>query len=170
MKKIPALFLCGPLLILAYTSVSGDDELEWYEIKNATVVTYNISGSSQKELSDVMKRKGPNGYFGYTEWNFKWNCAEITVECTVTMPFWKTGGSTRELQKKWRQFWNNLARHEQGHVDIVWQRVNETKQLVKTMSCRRANDAWSRTLQRVNRESKEYDTRTDHGTIQGAVF
>lgn len=170
MRRHPAPIFFTFLLFFFSAAAGEENEDAWYEITNAKIVKYNISGSSQKELSDEMKRKGPNGYFGYTEWNFTWKCREIKVECLVTLPYWQTGESTPELQKKWRRFWNNLARHEQEHVEIVWKRVDETKERVKTMNCREAGEAWKSTLQQVNRESKEYDTRTDHGTTQGAIF
>ncbi len=170
MLKFPASIISALLLIFLSASVRGDDTPGRYEITNAKVVTYDISGSSQKELGAQMKKKGPRGYYGYTEWNLKWSCAEITVECIVTMPRWEAGESTGELQKKWREFWSSLARHEQGHVDIVWKRVNETKKRVATMDCRRAVEAWIGTLRRINRESAEYDARTGHGTAQGALF
>jgi predicted secreted Zn-dependent protease len=150
--------------------VIGDDLPPWFAIKNAKLVKYNISGSTTEQLRNEMNRKGPHGYHGYTEWNFNWNCKEIKATCTVTLPYWESGESTPELQKKYREYWNKLARHEQGHVDIVTKNLDATKKLTEKMDCIHANLAWARMLQLINSESSKYDSNTDHGKKQGAVF
>lgn len=101
-------------------AVSRGDLPPRFVIKNAKVAHYSISGSTAEELRDEMKRKGPRGWHAYTDWNLSWNCRKVTVTCTVTLPSWNPEKQEPELQRKFRTYWNNLARHEQGHVDIVY--------------------------------------------------
>jgi predicted secreted Zn-dependent protease len=169
MKKAN-LFLAFILVALSITTAAGDDLPPWFEIQHAKVVTYNITGSTAEELRGEMNRKGPHGWHGYTEWNLSWNCREITVVCTVTLPYWGAGESTPDLLRKYRNYWNSLARHEQGHVDIVARMVEQCRERVRAMECFAANRAWADTLRNISRESAEYDKKTSHGKTQGAEF
>lgn len=171
MKGIVRILFSSIIITASLAAVVEKEELPpWFEIRNAQVESYFISGSTVEELREEMNKKGPHGWHGYTEWHLNWDCKEISVTCTVTLPFWKTGQSTPEVKKRYRMYWNRLALHEQGHVDIVTRLVDTNRVRVKSMECGAANRSWADTLARINRESAEYDRKTEHGKTQGAVF
>jgi len=170
MKGACGIILASLIAAAAPAAVSGGDLPPRFVIQNAKVAHYSISGSTAEELRDEMKRKGPRGWHAYTDWNLSWNCRKVTVTCTVTLPSWNPEKQEPELQRKFRTYWNNLARHEQGHVDIVYRMVETNRQRVRAMDCLAASLAWAETLRNISRESEEYDRKTNHGQTQGAVF
>ncbi|HOT46259.1 MAG TPA: DUF922 domain-containing protein [Spirochaetota bacterium] len=170
MKETAGITLASLIFTLAAAAGAGGDLPPLFEIKNAEIAYYSISGSTPEELRAEMKRKGPRGWHAYTDWNLAWNCREVTVTCTVTMPSWDPENPDPGLRKRFRVFWNNLAAHEQGHVDILTRSVDAAKKRVRSMDCFSAGLAWADTLRKITRESEEYDRVTGHGQTQGAVF
>jgi predicted secreted Zn-dependent protease len=154
----------------ALFAAPADDCESRFEIQNAKQVTYAISGDTEETLRDEMKRRGPRGYHGYTEWFFTWNCRDISVTCTVTMPRWENDAADPGLKSKYCGYWNRLARHEQGHVDIVTRNLDAARSAVQKMDCVKAGRLFTQMIKKVSAESEKYDADTDHGAGQGAVF
>jgi predicted secreted Zn-dependent protease len=161
-------FMCTAGALFA--APAGDDCESRFEIQNAKLVTYAISGDTEETLRGEMKRRGPRGYHGYTEWFFTWNCRDISVTCTVTMPRWEHDAADPGLKSKYCDYWNRLARHEQGHVDIVTGNLAAARSGVQKMDCIKAALVFTRMMKKVSAESEKYDADTDHGVKQGAVF
>jgi len=157
-------------------------------IPNATVVYYDISGSTENELRDQLDVSGPVGYDAYkgdstTRWYITWHwpinqdgsCqidqAIVSYEITVIFPRWKqTEGASARLVARWEEYTAALIEHEKGHVDLVVFNVPKVAEAVKGASCETANAVGEMMLAKIRKQEVQYDATTIHGATQGARF
>ncbi len=157
-------------------------------IPNATVVYYDISGSTEDQLRDQLNTFGPVGYDGHkgdatTQWHITWqwpgrangSCrlseAVVSHQITVILPKWNPPPSaSSKLIAKWETYLLALAEHEAGHVSLVIANLQRVEETIKGATCETANAAGEARLSEIRKADVDYDTVTDHGATQGARF
>jgi len=188
------LFLLSLLSTLgaqAQTSARGTGAVHLSE----EVRYYDIVGRTENDLLQAMLRGAPlyegTRYFGLTstEVRFTYRKASISTGCDLTdievylrvvttLPRWRPNrGTLYEVERRWRSFDRALRIHENGHkqfaleeADMIWRALRG----LRTPSCE-AMDAEARRIAVRIRDTysfrqNAYDSRTDHGTTQGAVW
>ncbi len=157
-------------------------------IQNASVVYYDISGSSESELRAELDAKSPVGYDGYkgdatTNWFIRWNwpgygsrsCdlsqATVTYEIEVIFPRWtSTDDAPPELVAKWADFSRALAGHEENHADFVAANYQSVLDAIRSATCETADAAATSALEPLRQHDRDYDAATNHGETEGARF
>lgn len=149
---------------------------------------YDVSGSAT-EIAEEMHRKGKDGHFAYTDYRIDYrfrtmpspkgcavNWVEVKLQVTIRMPRLVEGGA--EVRQRWSAFEPALRRHELGHEAIgvaaareidaaLWSvRDQPTCSVADSLATRMANDV----LASLKMRDESYDSKTDHGKAQGAIF
>lgn len=150
---------------------------------HATVVPYDVTGSTASDIRTQLNAHGPGGYDAYTKWTVHWTwpgqgtatCrlqdAQVTYEIEVTFPRWiPTEQATPELVLKWNGYLYALALHENGHVNNIVAHYPAIVAAIKSSSCLSAENAAQTVLQQMRAYDSRYDAETDHGRTQGARF
>ena len=158
------------------------------EIPGATVIYYDIYGSTETELRKQLDAKQPKGFDGYrgdstTSWDILWtwpgygklNCdlgaAIVTLKVTVIFPRWTPPlNATPELVAKWTKYVKVLAFHEQHHVDLVNNNYKAVEKAIQGATCLTADAAAKHAVRRIEQYDAEYDAATNHGETEGARF
>jgi predicted secreted Zn-dependent protease len=158
---------------------------------------YDIEGRTAAELRQQMNIFGvawTNGniYDAYTAWDVKWNyryrltddgCSISSIVATLNVEFrlprWvnRTSGPDA-LKMKWDAYIRSLRQHENGHKDIGVQAAaaieSSVAELEPAATCdnlaEKANQLGRRIISEHAAKEIEYDTRTNFGETQGAVF
>ncbi len=158
---------------------------------------YEICGCCEKDLQCELSEKcirSSDGrkYDSTTDWKLKWDYRHrrdrevcfadsflVTVDITFHLPKWAHSKyAPRSLVDKWEKYVKNLATHEQRHHDIA---VEAAKGLTRAVgelppagTCRELDrNVQELARERMNKlieDQKEYDTVTNHGSTEGAVF
>ncbi|MBK8397848.1 MAG: DUF4189 domain-containing protein [Leptospiraceae bacterium] len=156
-------------LFLISHSIIGSDE-----IQNCEVEYYEIQGDSAKKILKEMKSKNniEGGFFGYTKYSYQSKCANITTTCKVRIPKWIDfeESENEELKSQWSNFYQALVLHEQGHVNIFWEFMEEAKSTAQEKSCSVAKEIYFSAFKELSKKQKKYDKETNHGVKNGAVF
>jgi predicted secreted Zn-dependent protease len=195
-------FRCIPLFMILASCASAEitdaqgntalqaERTEWasLEIPHASVVYYDIAGSTAEELRAQMDAFGPVGYDGYhgdatTRWVIRWNwpgfgleaCdlqqADVTYIIEVTLPRWKPPeGVDRALLDQWDFHLKALIIHEKGHVDYVVGHIPRIISAIHHATCETADATAAGILEDIRDHDRQYDDDTDHGRGQGAQF
>jgi predicted secreted Zn-dependent protease len=184
------------LLVLSCSAIAATVEpvntppakIEAVEIPNATIIYYDITGSTEDELRAQLNTLGPVGYDGYkgdatTEWFIRWNwpgygsstcdlaAADISYEIKVVFPRWTpTTDASPDLIAKWATYTKVLAEHEKGHVDSVLKNFPAVVDAIKGATCETADSVGNEFLNELRQFDVEYDAETQHGATQGARF
>lgn len=158
------------------------------DIPNASVIYYDISGSTESELRAQLDALGPVGYDGYkgdasTEWFIHWSwpgygtstcdlsAAEISYEIKVVFPRWTPNeNASPDLISKWANYTKLLAEHEKGHVDSVLENFPAVVEAIKGATCETADAVGTELLEQIRKFDVDYDASTHHGASQGARF
>lgn len=160
---------------------------------------YKITGSSDRELRAQMNKLGPvdqgRHFDAKTSWHINWrynwhydgpnqtHCYVTSVQISdnieTILPSWTDEGSADSLlQNKWDAYLLNLTTHEQGHGTNGKRAADEIEKALlatpvqrdcnalKTELDKRAYDI----IHKHNDWDLQYDTDTNHGKTQGAVF
>lgn len=157
-------------------------------IPNATIVYYDVSGSTENELRTQLDALGPVGYDGYkgdatAEWFIRWNwpgfgsssCqlseATVSYEIQVIFPRWTPPENvSSDLVAKWVSYTRALAEHEKGHVDYVVANYQSVLDAIRGAACETADAAAHAALAPIRQHDIDYDATTNHGATQGARF
>lgn len=158
---------------------------------------YEIKGNSEDELRSELCRHGcrwkdGKTYDSVTNWHVKWDydydrspetCSagsfRVFVDITFRYPKWmQTDDVPRPLAAKWDNYMENLVEHENGHRDMAVTAAAELSEAVAAMppasTCaeldRRVRALFHGRMKRLNDDAHAYDTETQHGIAQGAVF
>jgi predicted secreted Zn-dependent protease len=156
---------------------------------NTTIVTYEITGSTESEMREQMNRLRPKSehdsadYDARTEWTYEWGwpgrgttaCdlskAFVLYHITVTLPHWTPPDDAPEaLVEKWEKYMQALIAHEKGHVDNVVAHYMAIVSAIKNADCYTAEENAKAILEQIRREEEFYDAVTSHGMKRGAVF
>ena len=157
-------------------------------IPEATIVYYEIGGSTENELRAQLDELGPVDFSGYkgdavTEWYISWywpgygseDCnlseAEVSYTVKVIFPRWTPpADAPNNLVIKWFNYTYKLAKHEKGHVDYVVANYQIVLEAIKGATCETADAAAETALEPLRAFDLEYDLQTGHGATQGARF
>ena len=200
MRKIPIIRLILVLCLMAcrlfqpFSLVEPTATLVLHDalqinIDNATMVFYEISGSTADELREQMNQKGPVDsasrlrYDARTNWYVSWTwpgygesqCdlsqASVSYDIKVTAPHWEPApDADPDLVDRWNNYMNSLAVHEQGHVDNIVNNYLQVRDAIRDATCATAEQAAQEVLDQFRQFDTDYDLETVHGKTQGAVF
>ena len=181
--------LSQPISDAPVTETSPAVEAVSIQIVHATMIYYEISGSSADELRVQMNQLGPldlmNGqhYDARTDWHISWtwpgygsnDCdlskTTVSYDIKATVPHWQPApGTDQKLIAQWNGYLNNLALHEQGHVDSIARNYIQVKDAIRRATCSTAEEAAQDMLDIFRQANAEYDQQTNHGETQGAIF
>ena len=155
---------------------------------SATVLNYEITGSTAEDLRAQMDFLGPiddNGhrYDALTRWFIRWywpgfgqspcelDKATVSYEVKVIFPRWiPLKDALPKLVAQWEDYINALAEHEKGHVDYFVKNYQSVTVAIKNANCHTADSAAHAALVPLRKHDDEYDAITDHGKTQGARF
>ena len=97
--------------------------------------------------------------------------ATVTVKTKITMPRWREYGSASQAEKdEWDRFFAALLAHEQGHIDLVTQRLSGIDEQMAGQSPGAAQQIWASALSDLQSVSDSYDVDSDHGRNQGTII
>jgi len=118
--------------------------------------------------------------WGKTRWNVTYDydatdgvatSVAVTARITVELPRWTTlSKQPRRVQAEWNRMLTALRRHENEHVRIARERI---QQLAGEMSGKPESDLpdiHARCLQELDTLSDAFDQRTDHGAKEGVTL
>lgn len=148
------LCLIWPTLVLAQPQLASDE---------VTVVNYDVTGKTLRELQQDMKARGPQGFWAYTKTNWNWDGqCNMMYKATITMPNLASRDNLNAADLViWDRMVGNLHSHEMEHVEIGRRWATEIKQA----NCDPASVAQ---IDARNKGSDaELDRRTDHGRLSG---
>jgi len=158
---------------------------------------YAIAGSSRQELRWALDRLGPQNDEGgrsdaITKWDFGYtfglterasrcrvSSLETSTVITTILPRWSPGPEAqRSLVKRWDEYVECAALHENGHRRIYLDGVAELRRRASALgefeTCEAATKALDTRAQEVLRDLKEaqsaYEKRTNHGYEQCGRF
>lgn len=193
--RAPSRFLTktsGPTAIAtrprAVTLVRAPTPVGSIYIPNATIVCYDISGSTEGEMRAQLNALGPVDNAGHrfdaqTKWFIRWNwpgygrrlcnlnAAIVTYEIQVIFPRWRApANASPDLIAKWINYTRRLAEHEKGHVDFVVANYHSVRDAIGAADCETAEVAAQAAIARIRQHDVDYDAATKHGATQGAKF
>lgn len=165
---------------------------------SARTVRYQISGDTSAALREqtsqlgILDKSTGLRYGGFTNWYYHWHInyrvssgkcrltqAAIHLDLKYTLPrWWAPSGASPDLVSEWNRYLAALRGHENGHGTLAItggrKLLNKLRGLAPSSSCSALTAAARRTFARENERIKTieaaYDTRTDHGAIQGATL
>lgn len=159
------------------------------QIPNATMIYYEISGSTADELRAEMNQQGPLDplelvrYDARTDWHISWtwpgygngDCdlskTTVSYDIKVTVPHWEPASDAdSKLIEQWNRYLNNLSLHEQGHVNSIVKNYPRVKEAIQRATCLTAEQAAQDMLDTFQQANTAYDVQTKHGETQGAIF
>jgi predicted secreted Zn-dependent protease len=159
---------------------------------------YEVTGNSATGLRAQLDRLGPvsksgRRFDGRTDWEVRWNYSyldsaggcridgvTLAVNVVFTLPRWSTAmAAPPVLRQRWGAYLEALQQHEDGHRDIALAAAREIELEIRALSQNRLPCAalpatidalGRRILGKHQSADDEYDARTRHGAVQGAVF
>ncbi|MGH8492957.1 MAG: DUF922 domain-containing protein [Moraxellaceae bacterium] len=153
-------------------------------IPDADMDYYDVNGGSTGEIREALNRGHAHGSFdGYTGWNVRWawpgfgksdcdlSAASLDTSVRVRLPRWQPPREAdAALVLKWNSYLGNLARHEQGHVQLAQHGFAKMQQILQASTCDEADAKLNVVLSEMRQADLRYDAETHHGTTQGAKF
>jgi predicted secreted Zn-dependent protease len=142
------------------------------------------------KLGPIDKISGKH-FDAYTGWNVNTNyrykpignqckiyTVTVKIDVNFIMPKWNIPvNSSSDLKIRWNRYMNDLQTHEDGHKDSGIGAGTEVFKMLNSVvapSCDQINNiANQRTkaiIKKYNQRDIDYDSRTQHGRTQGAVF
>jgi predicted secreted Zn-dependent protease len=159
-------------------------------VPNVTIEYYDVRGQSIKAIRKALRssglvdpREGTSGYAAQTRWHLGWywpvkadgSCdlskVTITFNATVILPRLVGSGKLDDsLVQNWNDFVLALREHEAGHVRHAYGGRFELTDVIQSSTCAMAQDAAEWVLQTLSAYDASYDSATQHGASQGAIF
>ncbi len=158
-------------------------------------VSYDVEGATPAEILQSLVERGPSAdgetFFGLTEASvdLQYDTVPAEVGCTighvavvlhltVTMPDWTVAaGTDPALGRDWSRFRRALAAHEGGHRAIAEDGANALLDAVHDLhrtTCNGVHEEANQRLERIQADieaaHQRYDTETDHGLTEGAIW
>jgi predicted secreted Zn-dependent protease len=136
---------------------------------------YDVSGSN---LAEVIQQLDPEEWghcrhdyeYSYDSTNGKTTTANITLKLTIRLPRWRGAGwdkASPAAKQEWQRMLEALQGHEDGHADIARRWAPIFKERLLNQQEKNVKGRYQRTLQEVNKDTKDFDDRTQHGQTQG---
>lgn len=175
-------------LILACSAACADE---------ASVVYYDVSGRSSRQLRSELDAKGPldkagERFDGLTSWRVTWTyryvsdgtgckftSMDASVAGTIVLPHWaQEDRASSSAERKWDRYLAALRSHEDGHYALGVAARDEIQKLGESFRVPGACSTIGKTfngeaeaiLARYGALDAKYDQDTEHGKTQGAVF
>jgi predicted secreted Zn-dependent protease len=158
---------------------------------------YTIAPQKIQELPTELDRRSPivyqgRKYHGYTQWWVNWqfywheyptSCqitqVKTTLKVVYTLPklLEKSAGNT-SLKKAFDRYYQALFNHEQNHKNHGLEAALVIKAKLENLSsfptCQdlnhQANDLAQSLIRTYRQKDLDYDRRTEHGRLEGAVI
>lgn len=187
------LFALAALPVRAQNSYPGGST--GYVHSDVRVQYYDIQGRSANDLLQGMLRGGPEWqgrrYFGLTNTEVRYSYTrvptttgcdltdiEVRLAITITLPRWQPfSGTPYHLERAWHQFDRALQHHEAGHQRLAEEEgemIRRTLVGMRTPTCEEMDAEAQQQVERVratyNSLHRGYDSRTEHGRSQGAIW
>lgn len=135
---------------------------------------YDVSGAT---LQEVFGQLDPEEW-GRCRWNVDYNyettggrvtSVNITLRLTIRMPRWTDGysGASQAAQAEWQRMITALRGHENHHADIARRWAPIFKDNILGQPGGQAAAKYQQTLNRMEREQRDYDTTSRHGQTEG---
>jgi len=146
-----------------------------------TVTTTNTTWNAKGSLSDIADEVDRRKAGAHVTWTPSYSVkkdhekyvtsVDIKVPITKEMPVWVDRGTASAAdQKKWDTFEAALELHEQGHIKIARKGFQGVGESMLDMPASTGKQTFDNGVIRVQGESDDYDTKTNHGATQGAVL
>jgi predicted secreted Zn-dependent protease len=165
-------------------------KVEAMAIPDATKAYYDIQGRTAEDLRQQMMLYGPLDNAGtrwdaLTNWSLSWKWTRgtdgsgacrvadpiVSINSKVSFPRWLApDNAAPDLVTRWMAYTQALARHEGGHVSIAVDEVPYVEGLMRDSSCDDVGQAIQTGVQHIRDLEDKYETATDHGRTQGALF
>lgn len=154
-------FVCGAFLTIGILVALSSQPVNGKPRVREIVKYYNIQGVSAAQLKAQMKRKGPKGFWAYTQWWVNWSgSCQLSVKLTYTFPKWVNNSKApKSLRASWKRMIKKLWIHERGHGQNG---INAAREIEKA---RCSNPM--KIIRKYNSQDKKFDLRTRHGRAQG---
>ncbi len=125
---------------------------------------FKVSGTTIPEITQSMNKKGPYGYWAFTDWYVKWDeSCRLSVTIKYTMPkLAKRNKGPANVLKKWDAMVTKLKAHERNHGKNGISAAKE----IEAAKCNGGNAI----LKKWNKQDRLYDKKTNHGKKEGVVF
>ena len=155
---IAALAVCCMLAAPVMPAAAGDrpdNHVKWK--------TYNVSGSTVRQLRARMEVNGPRGFYAFTKpyYGEGRNCHDLVVK--ITLPVWTNRQEASPgLQRRWDRMLGALKRHELNHAHHFRNASAE----MRKKGCANAE----RIKAKWQAVTDFYDLITFHGAIEGAFL
>jgi predicted secreted Zn-dependent protease len=176
-------------LVVALLAMAGSARADSFRVDS-----FDIHGSTARQLRDDLTRRGPVGETGipgdaYTEYRIAWRFSmrmndgacrvdNVVVDLDVTMqlPRWDPpAGVPPLLIDTWKRFSKDLREHEDGHHRLAIAAAQEVRRRlqarVRASGCDRLKAKLNERANEVLREYRErqhqYDLDTDYGRAGG---
>lgn len=163
------------------------------------LVTYTVSGKTISELSKSLEasalpdpHEAGTRYYANTKWylsaHWSWKetpggCgigrSDVSIATTMTLPaLATTNGVSADILNRWNSFIRNTQTHEEGHVRLAQQGARDYQRELGNFppasDCTAIQFQLSKLFDRefaaIDQANVDYDTQTQHGLTQGAVF
>lgn len=172
--------ILGPLLVVAGPS-SAEPRLQ------SRVESFDVSGATVDTIRASLNRNRQHSA-NRVNWNFRWTSTpgqcritEATTDVSVTTYIPRLLANAQRpasVQQKWDSYLLALQLHQDGHVDLAMNAARQIEQAIQNLppaaSCEQlqqaANAAGRRLLEQLAIDDREYDKRTQQGTLDGAHF
>ena len=156
-------------------------------IPNLQFRYYDVRGTNSDEINASMHRRGPdNGEgdgAGSTDYRIAWSWGRkrIGSRCEVIDPEVRFSAivllprlvdeerQSEEVRLGWRKLIAQLRAHEAGHARIAYEHADEVRAAVAAAPCGKEAAWGQRALNRIRQLQADYDRRTVHGLVQGAI-
>jgi predicted secreted Zn-dependent protease len=123
---------------------------------------YSIKGKTADEIKANMKKKGPKGHWGYTEWYVKWSgSCKVDVSVKYIMPK-LTSKAPADVKKSFDKMYAKLLKHEKNHGQSGILAGKE----IEAKKCKNGDAI----LKKYNKRDKADDKKTKHGFTEGVKF
>ena len=142
-------------------------------------ITYDVSGTT---LADVHAAISTLPEAGSCDWSAssydaswgddgKVTEVEAVIRITVSMPAWvEADQAPQAAQDEWNRFWAALRDHEQGHIDIVTEKIAGVDVAMLDKTEAGAKQVWDAAFDEINKASKAYDDGNHNGQDEGTIL
>lgn len=153
------------------------------ELGQVNIYYYPVEGESQAALRASMDRNKRHGWDAYTQWRVYWTwpgrgqarCdmsrASLSTSLTLSFPQWRPPVQAEPgLVRRWDGYVAGLSRHEREHLENARAGFERIRQIIGRGNCETAEAEIQAVLAGMRAFDIAYDSETQHGRIQGAVF
>lgn len=159
------------------------------EIPNLTVSYYDVEGADPRAVRRSMNERRPpdphtkERFDGRTEIQLQWSIAggvgrcdpskaEFTQTVVITLPRLANAGRLSSAERAdWTRYMTALIGHERNHALIGLRGEAEAKRRAHSSeTCQAVSANVDSVMKAVAAAQVEYDKRTQHGALEGAVY